>query len=562
MTPDVALAQKEIVQQAIAEFTTAIAGTFGDEGTLIGPTLDRMSAGLAEWDQAIQTFEARVVSESPSAPPRAAAQLHTDLGKMYAERGRLDAAVREFDAASRLNPSDPVSAYYAFHLAEKNGNDTVAQRARLTMAAAYQKLLAAGDSASTSAFPGVGRTELDQALALPLARYADGYAHLARGEYTEAIAEFKAAAATDPLIVGPSARSSSMQQAAGALREGRLADARAVLASDNTLRDSSEARRMLGLAYWAEGQHDKSVEQFTIAIRENPQDERSCLALARVLSVRGQHADSEQRLADTIARFPDSAVAHWWLGSAYLETNRLLEARREFERASSAAITGRTQLHLTIGHLAADAGDLAAAADAFADAVAANPSDAAAHKLLAGVLLQQDESDSSFVELVAAALLDPRDAGAHTGIGQIHLNAERYNEAVASLRRAVELSPNYIEARYALATALMRAGNRQDAARELDRVELIQRDVLSDRRRTMSFDVLKEEATLRAAEGNAETAIALLEKAAALRADPSIYRQLVELYQKAGRFDDATRMNAMYERALQQRNPNRGEAPR
>ena len=178
------------------------------------------------------------------------------------------------------------------------------------------------------------------------------------------------------------------------------------------------------------------------------------------------------------------------------------------------------------------------------------------------MLLQQDESDSSFVELVAAALLDPRDAGAHTGIGQIHLNAERNNEAVASLRRAVELSPNYIEARYALATALMRAGNRQDAARELDRVELIQREVLSDRRRTMSFDVLKEEATLRAAEGNAETAIALLEKAAALRADPSIYRQLVELYQKAGRFDDATRMNAMYERALQQRNPNRGEAPR
>lgn len=85
-TPDIARAQKEVVQQAIAEFTTATAGTFGDEDTLIRPAMDRMSAGLVEWDRAIQTFEARVVSESPSAPPRVAA--------------RLDAAVREFDAAS------------------------------------------------------------------------------------------------------------------------------------------------------------------------------------------------------------------------------------------------------------------------------------------------------------------------------------------------------------------------------------------------------------------------------------------------------------------------------
>jgi hypothetical protein len=71
ITPAIALAQKEVVQQAIAEFTTVTAGTlFGDEGTLIGPALDRMSAGLAKWDRAIQTFEARVVSESPSVPPR------------------------------------------------------------------------------------------------------------------------------------------------------------------------------------------------------------------------------------------------------------------------------------------------------------------------------------------------------------------------------------------------------------------------------------------------------------------------------------------------------------
>jgi len=98
----------------------------------------------------------------------------------------------------------------------------------------------------------------------------------------------------------------------------------------------------------------------------------------------------------------------------------------------------------------------------------------------------------------------------------------------------------------------MRFGDRQDAARELDRVELVQRQALSDRRRTMSYDVLKEEATLRAAEGHVETAIVLLEKAAALGVDPSVYRQLADLYEKAGRLDHAARARAMYERTRQQ----------
>ena len=80
------------------------------------------------------------------------------------------------------------------------------------------------------------------------------------------------------------------------------------------------------------------------------------------------------------------------------------------------------------------------------------------HKYLAGALLQQDRADEAFVEFVAALLIDPRDADAHAGIGQIHLNAGRDDEAVTALRRAVELSPDHTEARYALATALMRLG--------------------------------------------------------------------------------------------------------
>jgi tetratricopeptide (TPR) repeat protein len=149
---------------------------------------------------------------------------------------------------------------------------------------------------------------------------------------------------------------------------------------------------------------------------------------------------------------------------------------------------------------------------------------------------------------VAALLIDPLDADAHAGIGQIHLNAGRYTDAIEALRRAVDVSPNHVEARYALATALMRSGKTREAAQEFERVEDAQRLALAERRRNMSLDVLKEEGALRAAEGRYDLAVGLYEKAATFGNDPAVYRQLADLYSKLGRSSDAARARAMYEK--------------
>ena len=388
-------------------------------------------------------------------------------------------------------------------------------------------------------------------LVIPPAAYARGYALISRGEYSEAIAAFRRAAAIDPLLTDPAAGSASMMQAVAALRQGRLADARAVLESAPGLRDSSEAHRVLGLIYWAGSQHDKSIEQLEIAVQRNPRDERSRLALARVIASTGRDQDAQRTLQDAIQVLPDSALARSWLGSGFQRLNRPAEARQEFERAVSAAIDGRGTLYALIGQLASASADLPAAVDAFTHAVAERPSDRGLRKELASALLRQDRAEDAFVELVAVLLIDPSDADAHTGIGQIHLNAGRYTDAVTALRRAVELSADHTDARYALASALMRSGSTREAAQELERVEQAQRQALDDRRRTMALDVLKEEAAFHAAEGRYERAVALYERALTLGADPSVYRELAALYAKVGRIDEATRARDTYEKAMQ-----------
>jgi tetratricopeptide (TPR) repeat protein len=621
-SPAIATAQRAVFVEGLSELTDAVAGTYGDEGARVGPALDKMAGGLAEWDRAIHAFESRLTSELPVTQPRVALQMRVTLGEMYAERGRLADALRELDAASRLEPqradlhvlrglvldasarsteagqafrtawgldaSDPIKAYQLFRHAAATGNIKDMAGARETLAAAYLRLLQDRALAKGSPFVGIGLfqdTAADTPVLTPVA-YAHGYAHLAHGEYDEAIGEFRKAAAIDPLVTDPAERSASMMQAIAALRQGRLAEARSLLEGSTALQDSSEAHRVLGLTYWADSQDDKSIEQLEIAIRGNPRDERSRLALARVLTSAGRDSDAERALRETIHALPDSVQARWWLGWGYERLNRFADARREFELAAAGAVTGRSQFYASIGRLATGAADVPGAIAAFARSVSASPNDPIVHKYLAGALLQQDRADEAFVELVAALLIDPLDGDAHAGVGQIHLNAGRYDQAVAALRRAVELSANHAEARYALAAALMRLGNTQEAVRELERFEQAQRQMEANRRRGLVLDVLKEEAALHSAEGRhdrsaslwqqvvdqepglasnhlglaaalagaarIDAAIAHYEKAVTLGADPVVYRRLAELYAKVGRIGDAARARATYERALQE----------
>ena len=561
--PRPADAQQTAFLQGLSELTAAFEGTYGDEGTRIGAALDSMSAALAAWDREIEAAESELRATPATASPSLVVERHLSLGRMYADRGRLADALAEFDAAGRLaptradvqvlrglalqeqgtpstaieafkrahtlDPGDPVTAYYLFHEERRSGvpGDRAAPFTRL----------APLPSAATG--PPI----------LPPAAYSQAFHDLARGQYDRAIAEFRRAAAGDPLITDPAAGSGLMVRAFGALRQGRVADARSLLEASGPPRDSSEAHRALGLVYWAQSEFDRSIAALTTAMSLSPRDERARIALARVLNAAGRNGDAEGALRETIRLLPDSVLAHWWLALAYEEVHRPADARQEVEQVTAAASFGESQLHAAVGRFAVGAADGPAAIDAFARAAGANPNDPAMHRLLARTLLVHDRPEEALAEFVAVLLIDPLDAAAHAGIGQIHLQKGRNADAVDALRRATDLAPADSETRYALATALERLGRTQEAAQHFARVEQAQRQALADRRRELSAASLKQEAALRTAEGRFDTAIDLFEKALAVESDPTVYARLAELYAKVGRALDAARARALYEKA-------------
>lgn len=419
---------------------------------------------------------------------------------------------------------------------------------------------------------------------LPLAAYREGFTRLARGDLEGAMTELRNAAARDPLVADPAARSSHVVRAVAALRQGRLVEARALL-EESDARQSPESLRILGLIYWAASEYDKAAKQLDAAIRMDPTDERSRLALSRVLSSADRNEEAINALLETIRVLPASTRAHWWLAMAYERVNRFDDARREYEKAAAGATAGQSHLYGAVGRLASGAADLAGAVNAFERAVQARPNDPAWRTLLAGALLHQDRAEEAMAQFAAALRINPKYVDAHRGLGQIHLNAGRPAEAVDALRRAIDLQPNDIDAQYALATALTRLGSTQEAARYFERVEQVQRQRLAEQRRTRSLEVMKEEAVLRTAERDHDRAAALwrqiiqleparaahhlglaealanagqlapaieaYERGAALGAEPVVFQLLADLYARAGRAPEAARARVMYEAALQ-----------
>src|ERR1700680_2821739 len=91
--------------QALARFSLDLDGGYCDEGSRLWADLESLDRGLEHWDALIRTYEAAMASEIGGAEPRLAARMRPALGGVYLDRGRVEDALREFVAASKLDPS-------------------------------------------------------------------------------------------------------------------------------------------------------------------------------------------------------------------------------------------------------------------------------------------------------------------------------------------------------------------------------------------------------------------------------------------------------------------------
>jgi tetratricopeptide (TPR) repeat protein len=330
-------------------------------------TAGAAAAALAEWDRQLDRLQVQVDQTADGSSRERAFQLHLEVGLMYRRRGRLDEALRQFDAARALQPAasdvqllraltleaagnideagrayqaawvrdvaSPVKAYMVLRRTreiETAGDE----RARNVMRDAYGRILSG--AYRSPAPPFLTLDLVPDAFSLtPIAgeaRLARVFAQLAAGRLDEAVAALRdggPATSPDDSAVARIARGRTAE------REGRLSDARReyVAALEGTL--SGRHALYVGIARLAqvEGELDAAIDAFEHAVRLSPNDPVLRREFAAAFVAAGRFEDAFAELVAALLIAPDEADVLAAMGQMFLDTERAGEAIAPLRRA-------------------------------------------------------------------------------------------------------------------------------------------------------------------------------------------------------------------------------------
>ena len=401
---------------------------------------------------------------------------HRQRGIAHLQRGDPLAALAEFRAAAERDPRDAVS------------HDLMG--------------IALGESGQ----PAAAVEAFREAIRLE-PRFAPAHFHLGlaldtSGRDTEAIAAYQEALYLEPALT--SARYGlGLVLARLGDREGAIRLLRDVAAK---LPESASAHHDLAVNLWARYRSstwlrrtsdlDEAEEELRKAIALEPGRAESHLTLGQLLARRQRLDDAVSSLRRALALSGDDPAYAYDLGLALRLTGDLDEAEAQL-RAALAGDPGNGEARRALGLILRQKGALPAAADELRRSVAARPDDAQGHNVLGTVLEKLDDLPGAIEAFRAATRLEPHLAEARVNLAQALKKAGRDEEArvelaevrrikaeesalsramvlmemahaavekdeagaaVAHLREAASLRPDFAEAHFRLALALERAG--------------------------------------------------------------------------------------------------------
>ena len=215
------------------------------------------------------------------------------------------------------------------------------------------------------------------------------------------------------------------------------------------------------------GRTDTALRFLELLARDFPLDPDVLYAEAHALS------DLSTAASQTLARSaPASPAAHELLAESYEMQGKWDEAEKEY-RAIVAQNPKLPGVHFRLGRLLLSKPNPPAtvADDArreFTQELTIDPTNAGAEYVLGELARQESQWPEAIKHFSRATELDASFGDAFLGLGASFLSAKRISEAIPPLEMAVKLEPRNPAAHYNLATALTRAGRREEAEKEFE----------------------------------------------------------------------------------------------
>jgi protein O-GlcNAc transferase len=441
---------------------------------------------LASYARALaetQQFPAAIarMKEAIAADPQSA-ELHDNLGSLYAQHKDWPHAQEAFAAALRINP-DLAAAHLHLGLTllaeqQPGGLEELAKAYQLApenpqIALEFGSSLA-GAGQDEQAIPVLRHAlELDPKSAA--AAYQLGSALQRSSEPQEAILLLQKAAASDPknpeVLTNLGLALCQAQQAKDAVPILQRAVA---LAPENVT-----AHQNLAAAYIQLNQVDDGIAQLRAALKLAHDAARLHYDLGLALKMKDDAADAIPELVTAEKLDPSGHEAPYVLGVLYLQDGRYADAARELNQS--------LKLHpengdgwATLGSVDNHLDNLTEAETALKEAIRQLPQQPDPHLTLASVLVKENRPAEATAERKIAADLmrenmNHQRAEVATNTGNSLLKTGKVDDSIAAFQEAISYDANYAEAHSGLARALEQQGKTMEAAAERQKASSLQK---------------------------------------------------------------------------------------
>ncbi|MFN0111174.1 MAG: tetratricopeptide repeat protein [Blastocatellia bacterium] len=228
---------------------------------------------------------------------------------------------------------------------------------------------------------------------------------------------------------------------------------------------------------------DEAVAAFNQALKLNDQSVAAHFGLGQSALAGRNYSAAVERFERALALAPEANRINYSLAMAYRGLGNLDKAQSFLERQGSVGIRVTDplvdglqdlirgeRLFLARGRRAFDAKRFVEAAEAFKQAVAANPESVPALINLGSTLAELGKAKEAIEQFQAALKLAPSNVSAHYNLGVLMAGQKQHEQAIAHFQTVLKQNPSDTEARFKLANQFFQLRRFTEAATELAQV--------------------------------------------------------------------------------------------
>jgi tetratricopeptide (TPR) repeat protein len=204
------------------------------------------------------------------------------------------------------------------------------------------------------------------------------------------------------------------------------------------------ARCVLAAAYRQQGELDRALAHFELALEHDESDPSVLLGIASIHLARREFDQVEQRISKVLQLQPESSEAFLMRGRLAQSQGNIKEAVQFFEKAIELSPgTSGPPAYVSIGHLHIFTGRLKEARESFQKALDIDFLNGPAHDGMANVLQLEGKVDEAKNELRLALRFDPNQPAALATLAHLLAEEGDLDAALKLCLRALELAPTY-----------------------------------------------------------------------------------------------------------------------